>query len=141
VDENKRHQLLTIQAIIARMGVNSFLLKGWSVTLISALFALAATKANESFVAIALMPCIVFWGLDGYFLWQERLFRALYNHARTLDEQSVDFSLDTHNITPPAPTLGHAIFSQTVLIFHGSLLVAIIVALAVSFWPTCPTKH
>jgi hypothetical protein len=34
--------LQMIQAVITRMGSNSFLLKGWSVTLVAALFALAA---------------------------------------------------------------------------------------------------
>ena len=86
-DENKRHHLLVVQTIIARMGVNSFLLKGWSVTLISALFALAADKVNTSFVYIAFLPCIVFWALDGYFLWQERLFRALYEQVRLVEEK------------------------------------------------------
>ena len=33
-------------------------------------------------------------GLDGYFLWQERLFRDLYDHVRVLDEADVDFSMD-----------------------------------------------
>ena len=138
MDENKRHHLLTIQTIIARMGVNSFLLKGWSVTVISALLALAATRANASFVAIALLPCIVFWALDGYFLWQERLFRALYARVRTLDEQAVDFSLDTRNANAGAPSLGKTIFSGTVLAFHGVLLLAILIALTVSIWPGCP---
>ena len=103
-DENKRHHLLTIQAIIARMGVNSFLLKGWSVTLISALFALSVSKANVSFVCIALLPCIVFWALDGYFLWQERLFRVLYDEVRAMDEQLIDFSLGTQSVVAQAPS-------------------------------------
>ena len=29
-----------------------------------------------------------FWFLDSYFLWQERLFRTLYDHVRTLKEPS-----------------------------------------------------
>jgi len=141
VDENKRHHLLTIQTIIARMGVNSFLLKGWSVTLISALFALEASKGNKTFIWIAFLPCIVFWGLDGYFLWQERLFRALYNKVRATDERSIDFSLDTQSVLGQAPSLPKAIFRPTVLFFHGSLLIAVIVALAVSIWRCSPAAN
>lgn len=112
--------------------MNSFLLKGWSVTLISALLALSVTKANWAFVAIALLPCIVFWTLDGYFLWQERVFRALYNDARKLKEEAVDFSLDTEAVATKTPSLAATMCSPTVLVFHGVLLVSIILALAFS---------
>ena len=36
---------------------------------------------------------ILFWGLDGYFLWQERLFRALYDHVRQLPESEIGRAL------------------------------------------------
>jgi hypothetical protein len=90
------------------MGVNSFLLKGWNVTLIIALFVLASSKGNASFVCIAFLPCIVFWALDGYFLWQERLFRALYYQVRVMDEKLVDFSLDTQSVIGRAPSFAKA---------------------------------
>lgn len=64
-----------IQAVVNRMSVNSFLLKGWSVVLISALFALAAGDSQALFVYIAYFPAIAFWMLDAYFLRQERLLR------------------------------------------------------------------
>lgn len=131
-DENKRHHLLTIQTIIARMGVNSFLLKGWSVTLISALFALSVGKANVSFVCIALLPCIVFWALDGYFLWQERIFRALYDQVRVMDEKSIDFSLGTQGVIAQAPSFVKSIFSRTLVAFHGPLLLSIVLALLIT---------
>lgn len=67
-----------IQAIITRMGLNSFLLKGWSVTLVAAIFALAAKQADRRFVLLAFFPIAVFWLLDAFFLHQEKLFRRLY---------------------------------------------------------------
>ena len=36
----------------------------------------------------------MFWFLDSYFLWQERLFRALYDYVRDLKEEDVDFDMD-----------------------------------------------
>jgi hypothetical protein len=131
-DDNKRHHLLTIQAIIARMGVNSFLLKGWSVTLISAVFALAADKANTSFVYIAFLPCVVFWALDGYFLWQERLFRALYDQVRIVEEKLIDFSLDTGSVVGRVPSFVNAIFSRILLAFHGTLFLSIVLAVLIA---------
>ena len=89
--ENKRAHLEMIQAVVNRMSVNSFLLKGWSVVLISALFALAAGGAQALFVYLAYFPAIAFWMLDAYFLRQERLFRKLYDRVRHLAETNVDF--------------------------------------------------
>ena len=87
--------LQMIQSVITRMGSNSFLLKGWSVTLIAALFALAAAKTNPLFIYLAYFPSISFWSLDAYFLRQERLFRKLYEHVKDLPATEIDFSMDT----------------------------------------------
>ena len=43
---NKHKHLEFVQAAVNRMAGNLFLLKGWSITLIAALFALAAKDAN-----------------------------------------------------------------------------------------------
>jgi len=48
--EIKLKHLEMIQGIINRMAGNFFLLKGWCITLISALFALAANNSNPFFV-------------------------------------------------------------------------------------------
>ena len=67
------------------MAANSFLLKGWSVTLSAALISLAAGKdANRKFVILAVFAPVLFWGLDVYYLHQERLFRALYDRIRLM---------------------------------------------------------
>lgn len=91
-----------------------------------------------SFVCIALLPCIVFWALDGYFLGQERLFRALYDEVRMMDEKLIDFSLDTQGVVGRVPSFAKAIFSQTLLVFHGALLFSIVLALLITA-RNCPT--
>ncbi len=58
--EKKLKYLEFIQAILNRLSQNSFLLKGWSVVLISALFALAASGSNAAFIFLAYIPAIVF---------------------------------------------------------------------------------
>ncbi len=80
--ENKTKHLELIQGVVNRLSTNSFLLKGWSVTLVSALFALSAGDSNPAFVFLAYIPAFVFWGLDGYYLWEEKKFRKLYDHVR-----------------------------------------------------------
>jgi|ERR1017187_6601653 hypothetical protein len=75
--EKKIAHLNMIQGVINRMATNSFQVKGWSVVIVSALFALASREARPTLVYIAFLPAMVFWPLDGYFLWQERLFRRI----------------------------------------------------------------
>jgi len=93
--ENKRKHLEFIQGTINRMAGKLFFLKGWTITLITALFAFFAKDANTDFIFVVYFPVFIFWILDGYFLSQERLFRALYNHVRKLDEKEIDFSMNT----------------------------------------------
>jgi hypothetical protein len=123
MDENKRKHLEFIQAAVSRMAGHLFLLKGWTITLIAALFALSAKDSNKAYVLIAYFPALVFWILDGYFLSQERRFRALYDHVRTLDESQIDFSMDTSAFsTGTRNTWAGAMFSRTILIYYGTLI-------------------
>jgi hypothetical protein len=58
----KEKHLDLLQGVINRMAGNSFLLRGWSVTLVSALLTLGANHAQPLVVAIALLPVFTFWG-------------------------------------------------------------------------------
>jgi len=120
-----------LQQVITRMANNSFLIKGWSITLVSALLAFAAKDEIHIMAWIALLPCVAFWILDAYFLRQERLFRKLYDHCR-LHQPSTpsDFSMNTMPMNDKVASLFGVMFSQTLWIFHGvlaGLIVAIIV--------------
>jgi hypothetical protein len=68
-----------IQDVITRMNNNSFQMKGWMVAIVSALLAIYASTQNNRFVLVAIVPVVIFWFLDTYYLWQERKFRGLYN--------------------------------------------------------------
>ena len=128
--ENKHKHLELIQGVINRLSTNSFLLKGWSVVLVSALFALAAPTSRVSFVFIAYLPAVIFWGLDGYFLQQERLYRQLYDQVRSLKEEEVDFSMDTRTSQRSGGLAWlSAVFSKTLVPFHGVLIAAIIIVM------------
>lgn len=91
--ENKIRHLEMIQGVISRMSNNSFLLKGWAVTLVAGIFALAAKDADKLYFIIAYIPIVVFWGLDSYYLLQERLYRSLYEKVSICNENNIDFSL------------------------------------------------
>lgn len=129
--ENKYKHLDFLQAAIGRMAGNLFLLKGWSITLIAALFALSAKDANKLYVVLAYYPLFVFWVLDGYFLAQERRFRALYDHVRTLPDNQIDFSMDTRPFAKDYPNtwLG-SLLSRTLLIYYGSLALVMLLIMS-----------
>ena len=122
----KIKHLEMIQEIIKRMASNSFLLKGWAVTLASGIFALAEKDTNELYFLVAYVPIIVFWGLDSYYLLQERFYRALYKKVQLLSEDDVDFSLnvskekfgDAHN-----NNFLSCLFSKTEILFYFPLAI------------------
>jgi len=129
--ENKRKHLEFIQGIINRMAGNLFFLRGWTITLIAALLALFVKGTNSNYIIYFLLVLVlVFWILDGYFLSQERLFRALYNHVRKLDEKEIDFSMNTsEHKKDKKNTWVCAIFSSTLLVFYLPLVgVALLIA-------------
>src|SRR5438034_10655378 len=128
--ENKRKHLEFIQSAVGRMASNLFLLKGWTITLIAALFALAAKDSDRSYFLIAYLPALMFWALDGYFLSQERRFRALYDRVRKVEESDIDFSMDTSAFKNEVRNtwLG-AMFSGTLLIYYGALVATMIVVM------------
>ena len=95
--EKKISHLNMIQSIITRMGNNSFALKGWAVGIMIAVYAFAG-NSNVKAVIVTLMPLIVFWFIDTYYLMLERKFRCLYDDVRIKDEKDIDFSMNPNDV-------------------------------------------
>jgi len=130
----REKHLELIQGVINRMAGNSFQLKGWSVVLVSALFALAAKDMRVHFVFVAYFPAIAFWVLDGYFLRQERMYRRLYDAVRELrTESDSDFSLDASGYRDKVDSWLGTCLSDTLLIFHGMVLGVVVAATVLVF--------
>lgn len=79
MDADQLKHLEFVQNIIARMNKNSFQIKGWIITIISALLALYASSKKSEFMFVAIAPTLVFMFIDAYYLQQERKFIGLYN--------------------------------------------------------------
>jgi hypothetical protein len=92
VDAKLKH-LELVQAAIGRMAQNSSLFKGWAVTIAAGLSAFGAANTKHGLLVIALTSSIVFWGLDGYYLWLERAFIRLYDVVAKTPEDAIDFSM------------------------------------------------
>lgn len=126
----KHKHLEFIQGVINRLAANSFQLKGWSVVLVSAIFFLLGRKGAPELVAIGLIPVFFFWGLDGYFLRQEHLFRDLYDYVRVLKDDAIDFSMETR-LFRKKRTWKRAVRSPTLCVFYGALVTTIFLAMFV----------
>ena len=126
---NKLKHLEFIQSVVNRMAGNSFLLKGWSVTLVAALFALAAKDVNKKYIVVAYFPAIAFWILDGYFLSQEKRFRQLYEITASKKEEETDFSMDTKLVADWKTSWTASFFSKTLIIFYGSIVFLMILVM------------
>ncbi|RKU24737.1 hypothetical protein C6503_00530 [Candidatus Poribacteria bacterium] len=107
------------QTVINRLGRNSFLSKSWSMTILIAAMVLIAKEnlQNQYFVLSLFLPIAGFWILDGYFLWQERLFRYVYDDIR--QQTDTDFKMDLGNHKGKLKSSWiSAIFSVTLIIFY-----------------------
>jgi hypothetical protein len=115
-------ELKLTQDIIKRMALNSFLIKGWTITLVIATLLL---KGDKFQALIAFIPILVFWYLDAYFLWLERLYRRLYDWIRlnrlTTDEHL--FDMDYRRFIKDEQPKIRIMFSITLGLFYGSIFV------------------
>lgn len=91
--EAKLQHLQFIQAAIARMATNSFLFKGWAITVAAGLSAFATAESKAGLLIIALISTLMFWGLDGYYLWLERGFVTLHKSVAAKEPAAIDFSM------------------------------------------------
>jgi hypothetical protein len=135
-EENKRCHLNMIQQVIARMGTNSFSLKGWSVGMMIAIYAFAGQNSHKA-VVVTLIPLLVFWLLDSYYLTLERKFRALYNDVR-LRKEEIDFDMNFDNIEVSLKELRkycfvNVLISKTVLPFYLVCIATTLVIYLVKF--------
>lgn len=125
--DRKLKHLEFIQNIINRMARNSFVIKGWTLLLVAAFLAFIARVGDANLMLIASVPVMLFWALDGYYLHQERRFRALYNSVRALDESDIDFSMDTTELGGGG--LIGAILSKTLLMYYAAILAILILGM------------
>ena len=115
MNENKIKHLEFIQAIITRMNSNSFQIKNWAITIIAAFLALYASGSNPEYILAAIVPTLVFWLLDAYYLQQERMFRALYNDVAT-ERRAADFRMP---INEYGQSFWSTFFSRTIWVLYS----------------------
>lgn len=128
--DNEVKHLEFIQGVISRLANNSFLMKGWALTVSGAIFSFATSHLSWQIASLGLLPPALFWFLDSYFLWQERLFRKLYTGVASGKESIPVFSMDPSRYKG-SHSWNSAFRSVTLVPFYGALIivgVAIILA-------------
>jgi len=115
-----------IQDIIKRMAFNSFMIKGLAITLVVVTLLLKGTRFQ---VLIAFIPLLVFWFLDAYFLWQERMYRKLYDWiiSNRLKTDEHLFDMNAYRFKDNVQSKFRIMFSITLGWFYGSIAVLVII--------------
>jgi len=81
LDENSpsvQAHLQILQSVINRMAANSGATKAWCVSLVAAILVLVGDKGKPQLLLIAVIPTLLFFILDTYYLALERGFRTSY---------------------------------------------------------------
>ena len=128
--EAKTKHLEFIQTTINRMANNSFLLKGWAITVVGGLLAFGFKDLDCRYIFISLAVLFFFWILDGYYLHQEKLFRELYERTSKKKESEIDFSMKTEKCEKGEGWFDCS-FSTTLLVFYGGLLAVHIIIILI----------
>jgi hypothetical protein len=90
--DDKLKYLEFVQSAISRMASNSFLIKGWSVALGTAVLGFSVKESNWALALVAAAPAAAYWMLDAYYLGLERLFRDLWGTA--VADAQAKFNMD-----------------------------------------------
>ncbi len=122
-----------IQAVIKRLTIKSFFVKGASLLLVITSQVLFISMVLLSFqkdtyvpeekpfvfavAAVLVFFILEFWILDGFFLWLERLFRYHYDAVRQQEDTDFNMNVGIHN-NKSFSSWGSAIFSVTLVIFY-----------------------
>ena len=125
-----------IQVVIARLGSNGFVVKGWAVTVAGLFLGFAVESSNYRLALISVLPTLAFWYLDTYFLRSERLFRSLYDRVRRGEPPVEPFymaatSSDFVGSLDSPPTNAGVMFSATLRGLYLALLGAAVLTIVV----------
>jgi hypothetical protein len=129
-DPDKLKHLDYIQQTITRMATVSFQIKTWNIGLVTAVLAFAAGDKNPAFLWAALLPAVMLWFLDSFFLQQEKLFRDLYDDVRKVDSSIEAFSMNAKKyLENPKNKRCAVLFSETLRYFHGMVVAVVLLAM------------
>ena len=112
-----------IQAIITRLAGNSGALKGFAVTIVTALLGVSINTHKATYAWLGAYPIVALGLLDAYYLALEQRYRVLYNHAINEADTTWGLSAGKLRLSDVLKALG----SPSVWAFHGAALLAVVI--------------
>lgn len=114
-----------IQACVTRMAQNSFTVKGLALTCVSIVNAIIVGKC-WFIKLVLLLPILVFWWLDAYYLHREKLYRRLYEwvvEQRLKGSDELLMDLNANRFKHEVVGLTTCMFRSPNLAFYGIIIV------------------
>ena len=152
LNDDDRQYLQMLQGNIERMAANSANCKAWMVTIVSALMALqCSVQALNGWILLGLLPIVLFWFLDVYYLHLERGMRnretAFMNFLRSHQTEGYEAMLydfkplmiGKKDLTEEQKQQGLVAtndrwFTKSVIPFYGGTLAAVLIVSVVLNW-------
>lgn len=131
-----------IQACITRMAQNSFVIKGWFVSIYAVILALLPERVNMFLLCISLVAVnVIFWYLDGFFLRTEKIYRKIYDWVlaeRPQNNRELMYQLNPIKFKgkiEEVESICTVMWSKTLRWFYLIPLVIVIVVYIFESWP------
>ena len=149
--EELHKEIDLIQGCINRMAQDSFLIKGWTVTLFAVVLALLPEKVeqtNKIFLGIVMLAIsIMFWYLDSFFLATEKNYRKMYSwilQERPKGNRQLLYELNFKEYESKAnltsTSMRGVAFSKTLRYFYGIPTAISFVYLIIQIIQICPCQ-
>ena len=120
-------ELEIVQNTVNRMANNSFMIKGWTVTLVVVSLLINSQPIHK---IIAFLPWLIFWILDAYFLHIEKCYRALHEWLIVTRPDSNELLFDLKaekRFGDDVDGILCVMFSKTLVPFYSVVFVLILV--------------
>ena len=131
-EEDDRNYISLLQENINRMASNSANCKTWLITILAALLAVQASLSElRGLVWIALIPTVLFYFLDSYYLGLERRFikieERFINEKRTgHDTTQMHYDFKTKSIMSDCKATFYAMGSTSTWLFYLTIIAIVI---------------
>lgn len=127
METSRIKHLELIQAVITRLSGHSFAIKSVGITVASALISFGASQKNPNILLVALIPVFTCWGLDGFYLRRERMYRALYEAERRQAGEG-SFVMKADDYMTSVPSWSRTVLSRSLFWLYASLIFVILLA-------------
>lgn len=122
-------ELDLIQSCITRMDNNSFILKGWLISLLVVILMVLPGKTNLIVpISVIFILTVSFWYLDAVYLRSEKLYRKLYEwvvHERLKNNDEELYVLNPHRFDDEVESTLEVMLSTTLKWFYGMPIILI----------------